>query len=39
MLFLVMQIYSFFHYMQELFKLFFKFTVLFMPAYYADRIQ
>jgi hypothetical protein len=34
-----MQIYSFFNYMQEFFKLFFKFTVPFIPVNYADRLQ
>lgn len=36
---LVMQIYRFFHYMQELFTIFFTFTLLFIHGNYADRLQ
>ena len=36
---LVAQIYSFFYYIQENFKLFFKFTVYFIHGNYADRLQ
>jgi hypothetical protein len=35
----VVQIYSFFYYIQENFKLFFKFTVYFIHGNYADRLQ
>jgi len=36
---LVVQIYSFFLYIQELFEIFFKFTVEFIHGKHADRLQ
>ena len=36
---LVVQIYSFFLYIQELFEFFFKFTVEFIHGKHADRLQ
>ncbi len=36
---LVVQIYSFFLYIQELFEFFFKFTVEFIYGKHADRLQ